>query len=125
MPKLILIKHARPEVDPRVPSEQWRLGPEGLEGAKRLVGRLDRYRIARLYSSTEPKASETAQVLARPMDLSVVERPDLHEHERRKVPHMASREFISMVALFFKEPGRLVLGEETADEAYGRFAEAV
>ena len=125
MPKLILIKHARPEVDPRLPSEQWRLGPEGLQGAKRLVGRLDSYRIARLYSSAEPKASETAQVLARSMDLSVVQSPNLHEHERRNVPHMASREFISMVALFFKEPDRLVLGEETADQAYERFAVAV
>ena len=50
---------------------------------------------------------------------------DLFEHDRRDVPHMETREFISLVALLFKEPDRLVLGNETADEAYERFAEAV
>jgi broad specificity phosphatase PhoE len=59
------------------------------------------------------------------MDLSVVQTPDLHEHDRRNVPHMESREFISMVALMFKEPGRRVLGDESADEAYRRFGAAV
>ena len=125
MAKLFLIKHARPEVDPRTPSEQWRLGAEGRAGAERLAGRLAGHRLPRLYSSAEPKAVETAQTVARSMDLSVVQLPDLGEHDRRNVPHMESREFISMVALMFKEPGRRVLGNETADEAYGRFAAAV
>src|SRR3954467_14306738 len=125
MAKLLLIKHARPEVDPAVASEEWRLGAEGREGAKRLADRLGAYHFARLYSSVEPKALETAQIVAGPRDLSVLTQPGLHEHDRRNVPHMASREFISMVALFFKEPDGLVLGDETADEAYARFAEAV
>jgi len=41
------------------------------------------------------------------------------------VPHLETREFISLVALLFKEPDRLVLGNETADEAYERFGDAV
>jgi broad specificity phosphatase PhoE len=49
----------------------------------------------------------------------------LEEHDRRDVPHMESREFISMVALLFSQPERLVLGNETADEAYARFGEAI
>ena len=125
MAKLFLIKHARPEVDPQVASEAWRLGPEGRDGAKRLAERLAGHQFARLYSSTEPKAVETAQVVARTMDLSVAEVEDLCEHDRRRVPHMESREFISMVALLFKEPGRRVLGDEAADEAYARFGGAV
>ena len=125
MSKLLLIKHARPEVDPAVASEAWRAGHEGRDGAKRLAERLASYRFARLYSSVEPKALETAQIVARPRGLSVSEYPDLHEHDRRNVPHMASREFISMVALFFNEPAARVLGNETADEAYARFGAAV
>ena len=125
MAKLLLIKHARPEVDPEVASEEWRLGAEGRDGAKRLAERLASFRFARLYSSVEPKALETAQIVARPRELSVSEYPDLHEHDRRDVPHMASREFISMVALFFSQPGARVLGNETADEAYARFGGAV
>jgi broad specificity phosphatase PhoE len=126
MPKLILIKHARPAVDPQVPSEEWRLGAEGCEGAKRLGERLaGAFAFDRLHSSVEPKARETAEIVGAVMGLSVVRSEGLHEHERRNVPHMASREFISMVALFFKQPGERVLGEESADEAYERFARAV
>jgi broad specificity phosphatase PhoE len=125
MAKLLLIKHARPEVDPGVASEEWRLGVEGREGAGRLAERLGRYRFARLYTSVEPKAAETALVVSRTMDLSVCEHPGLQEHDRRNVPHMASREFISMVALFFSQPDARVLGNETADEAYARFGRAV
>jgi broad specificity phosphatase PhoE len=125
MGKLLLIKHARPEVNPDVASEEWRLGAEGCEGARRLGERLGAYGLPRLYSSREPKAVETAKIVAAATALSVVEHPGLQEHDRRNVPHMASREFISMVALFFKESGELVLGEETGDEAYERFAGAV
>jgi broad specificity phosphatase PhoE len=125
MARLFLIKHARPQVDPQVPSEQWRLGPEGRDAAVRLGERLQKRGIGRLYTSTEPKALETAQILTQSLGLSAVETLDLHEHDRSNVPHMDSREFISMMALFFKQPDRLVLGEETADEAYERFAAAI
>src|SRR5690349_8318078 len=38
---------------------------------------------------------------------------------------MPTREFISMIALFFSEPSRLVLGKETANAARDRFGRAV
>ena len=125
MRKLILIKHARPQIDPNRPSEEWQLGDEGRRGATSLVDKLRPYEFDRLFSSAEPKALQTAQILSREMDRPVEQFPDLHEHDRRDVPHMDSREFISLIALFFKEPGRLVLGDETADEAAERFLFAV
>jgi broad specificity phosphatase PhoE len=125
MRRLILIKHARPQVDPKVPSELWTLGDEGRAGATRLAERLRGYSFAQLVTSREPKAVETARVIGEVLGRPVVEANDLFEHDRSTVPHMDSREFISMVALFFKQPDELVLGEETADEAYERFASAV
>ncbi|HEY7115545.1 MAG TPA: histidine phosphatase family protein [Tepidisphaeraceae bacterium] len=125
MARLFLIKHARPQIDPQVPSERWSLGPEGRDAATRLADRLRGRGIGRLYTSTEPKALETAQIVGQSLELSAVELPDLHEHDRSNVPHMDTREFISLMALFFKQPDRLVLGEETADEAYERFAAAI
>lgn len=125
MRKLILIKHARPQIDPNRPSEEWQLGDEGRRGATSLVDKLRPYEFDRLFSSAEPKALQTAQILSREMDRPVEQFPDLHEHDRRDVPHMDSREFISLIALFFKEPNRLVLGNETANEAAARFEAAV
>jgi len=125
MRHLILVKHARPQVDPAVSSEEWTLGADGREGAGRLAERLRGYHFARLFCSSEPKAAETAKVIGRALQRPVEEAHDLFEHDRRDVPHMETRQFISLVALLFKEPDRLVLGNETADEAYQRFGEAV
>ena len=125
MRHLVLIKHARPQVDPAITSEEWRLGKEGTDGAARLIDPLRRFSFDRIYSSNEPKAAQTAQILADGFDKTVKPVADLREHDRRNVPHMDSREFISHVALFFRDPARLVLGNETADRAYARFAAAV
>jgi broad specificity phosphatase PhoE len=125
MRQLILIKHARPQVDPAVPAEAWTLGPEGREGAARLAARLSGYSFNPLFTSAEPKAAETAQIIGHELARPVEQVPGLPEHDRRNVPHMESREFISMMALFFSQPDRLVLGNETADEAHARFEAAV
>jgi broad specificity phosphatase PhoE len=125
MRKLILIKHARPQIDPNKPSEEWELGDEGRGGATALVERLRRQEFDHLFSSTEPKAVQTAQILGHALNRPFEQLADLHEHDRRDVPHMDSREFISMIALFFKQPDCLVLGHETADEAAARFEAAV
>ena len=125
MRHLILIKHARPQVDPAITSEEWQLGKEGMDGAARLVDPLRRFGFDRIYSSDETKAAQTAQILGQALARPIEQVRDLREHDRRNVPHMDSREFISLVALFFREPDRLVLGNESADEAYARFAAAV
>jgi 2,3-bisphosphoglycerate-dependent phosphoglycerate mutase len=125
MRHLVLIKHARPHVNPAITSEEWQLGKEGTDGAARLVDPLRRFSFDRIYSSDEPKAAQTAQTLGQALERPVEQVPDLREHDRQNVPHMDSREFISLVALFFREPDRLVLGNETADEAYARFAAAI
>ena len=125
MRKLILIKHARPQVDPEVSSEQWALSDEGREKCAPLAAALNEYDFASIVSSSEPKALETAEVVGRLLAKPVRKGNDLFEHDRSNVPHMESREFISMVALFFNEPDQLVLGNETADEAYERFSAAV
>lgn len=125
MRKLILIKHARPQVDPDVSSENWTLSEEGREKCAPLAEDLQNFDFGSIVSSSEPKAIETAQIISKLLAKPVRTGNDLFEHDRSNVPHMESREFISMVALFFKEPDRLVLGNETADEAYERFGAAV
>ena len=37
MPKLILVKHSLPAIDPAAPAAEWRLAPEGLRRCERLA----------------------------------------------------------------------------------------
>jgi broad specificity phosphatase PhoE len=125
MRKLILIKHAAPEVVPGVPPEEWALSDRGRATCSPLAEAVRPHGPAVVVSSTEPKASETGQLLASLLGVPFETAPGLHEHDRSNVPHMPSREFISQMELFFRRPGERVLGRETADEAEARFREAV
>ena len=125
MRKLILIKHAKPEVVPSVPPEQWHLSAQGRDSCASLADALAKHEPAIIVSSTESKAVETAQMIAQRLNVPHETGQDLFEHDRSNVPHMRSGEFISHVELFFRQPDELVLGLESANEAEARFRAAV
>lgn len=76
---LHLVRHGRPLVVPGVPAAEWDLDPAAYDDvwALRAEGRLPAR--AAWFSSPEPKAMQTAQLLT---DADVGVLPDLHEHER-------------------------------------------
>lgn len=76
---LHLVRHGRPLVVPGVPAAEWDLDPASYDDvwALRTHGRLP-VRAA-WFSSPEPKAMQTAQLLT---DADVGVLPDLREHER-------------------------------------------
>lgn len=125
MRKLILVKHAPPEVVPGTPPERWTLSEKGRALCAPLAEKLAAHAPAEIVASEEPKAAETARLVAERLGVPWRTAPGLHEHDRSNVPHMPSREFISMVELFFRKPAELVLGRETADAARKRFEAAV
>ena len=125
MSKLILIKHAAPEVVPGVSSEQWRLSERGRASCAALAEALRAHGPTVITSSEEPKASETAELVAKQLGIEWTSAKDLHEHDRRGVPHMRSGEFISHVELMLRKRDQRVLGNESADEALRRFRGAV
>jgi 2,3-bisphosphoglycerate-dependent phosphoglycerate mutase len=125
MSKLILIKHAAPVVSPGVPPEKWVLSDEGKRRCAPLAEAIRPYAPAAVVSSLEPKAAETGELVAAQLAVAFEAAAGLHEHDRSNVPHMQSREFISLVELFFRKPSERVLGNESADEALARFEQAV
>src|SRR5579885_2855921 len=83
---LILIKHALPAVVPAIPASQWVLSDEGRRRCAAVVARLARVVApATIAASDEPKARETAQLLAAQLGFDGALRidHDLREHERR------------------------------------------
>lgn len=122
---LVLVKHAMPIVEPRVPPSRWRLSEEGRRQSAVLAGRLKDYGLERVLTSEEPKAAETAEILAGRLDLGSTVASGLHEHDRTGAPFGNQRDFESAARRFFENPRYLVWGNETAEQAHTRFADGV
>ena len=122
---MILIKHARPEINPDVVPSRWELSEAGRESCPALAKKVALHQPVVLISSVEPKARQTADLLAAELSIPTEAAEGFHEHERDDVPHMQTREFISLMAMVFHQPHRHILGRETADQACERFLKAL
>jgi broad specificity phosphatase PhoE len=125
LPELLLVKHSLPEIVPGVPAREWHLSEVGRLRCEALAEMLAERGPSVLVSSIEPKASETAQIVAGRLGVPWETREGLHEHLRESVPFLPSQEFEERVREFFRKPRKLTYGEETAEEAHRRFAEAI
>jgi broad specificity phosphatase PhoE len=122
---LILVKHSLPEIIENVPAREWHLSEEGRLRAQRLAERLISYDPQVLVSSVEPKAIETAAIIASQHQIPMQILENLHEHERSDVAYRSKAEFEKSIREFFANPGELAFGQETADAAHARFSERV
>ncbi len=125
MQRLLLIKHALPELDSSRPAADWHLSERGRALSELLARKLAAYSLDVIVSSVEPKAIETAQIVAQRLNKPHEIAAGLHEHDRRNVPFLSRVEIDARVAEFFAKPRELVLGSETADQAHARFADAI
>ena len=75
--------------------------------------------------SREPKAVETAEIVAKAFAVPVGPVDGLEEHHRDNVPFLPIGEFEESVRRFFSTPCQLVLGTETARQALDRFTVAI
>ncbi len=125
MPVLILVKHALPQIDPTVFANQWRLSEEGQRFSQVLAQRLAQYELDLIFSSVEPKAIETAHIVATALEKRVEVVEGLHEHDRNNVGFLEKKKFETSVVQFFNQPGLLTFGNETANQAHHRFSRAV
>jgi broad specificity phosphatase PhoE len=123
---LILIRHSAPEIRRDVPAAQWRLSEEGVARARDLARTHAAPNTTRVYTSVEPKAKETARLLAEGWEMKAVEAvPGLHEHERPEAQLMTREAFELKVRELFARPSEKVFGAESADRARRRFTMAV
>lgn len=123
---LLFVRHAQPETNAKVPSHEWPLSTKGRQAAADLAERIAHaYSPFTILSSPEPKAAETANIIATKLGLPVQIDRGLREHERPKAHWLEHQQFIAALANFFSRPDDLVFGAETAKQVTRRFTSAV
>jgi broad specificity phosphatase PhoE len=122
---VLLVRHSVPAVDLSIPAAEWRLSAEGWRRCEELAGLVAAHEPDQVVSSPEPKARETAELLATRLGLDVRESAELREQERRTVGWLERTELEAGIRRLFAQPDLLVFGEETAADALARFSRAV
>jgi broad specificity phosphatase PhoE len=123
---LILVKHARPEIEPEQPAAQWALSEAGREACEPLAQALAVWKPEALVASTEAKAAETARLTAERLGVPWRTAPGLYEHDRTDTPYFAAEaDYAAHVEALFLRPDERVYGRETAREALNRFSVAL
>lgn len=123
--RLILVKHAMPEVTPGEPPSTWPLSPEGWDAAAALARKLAAHDPVAIVASGEAKAFDTARSMAEVLGLTASQDEELGEHLNETGDFLSRSEIEARIERLFAEPGRLVHGEETGDQAHDRFATAI
>jgi broad specificity phosphatase PhoE len=122
---LILVKHSLPEIEPAVLSHRWRLSTEGRRRCGPLADQLAAYRPAAVVVSREPKATETAALVAERLGLPYETAEGLEENDRTGFAYLSEAQYEAAFAAFFAHPMERVVGRETACAAEERFTRAV
>lgn len=125
MNHLILIKHAKPQIDKTQSAPDWHLSDSGRASCTPLAEALRPYKPDLLITSEEPKARETGQLVAEHLQIPYTSASNLHEHDRKGVPFIPQETWYTTVKTFFARPNDLTFGNETANQARLRFTRAV
>ena len=124
MPRIYLVRHASPQVDPRAAASTWRLSPRGIEEARALAEIARSWKLAALYSSVEPKASATASIIGDAAGVAVRLAEGLQEQRWDAWVENADA-FNERVREMLERPDESVHGAESIADAAQRFGEAL
>lgn len=126
MRRLYLVRHAQSRAVPGASAHTWTLTERGLTQAADLARQLRNLSLSRVLTSAEPKTTETARVLAGFLGVPLEVRDGLQEQARATAPWFLNEvEFRAAIEQLFAHPAERVFGEESANEAHGRFSGAV
>ncbi|NQW17962.1 MAG: histidine phosphatase family protein [Chloroflexi bacterium] len=125
MRELILIRHAESQLDPSTPAEAWGLTSTGVKQARAVGAELKDAGIVAIFCSLEPKARQTADLIADMVGLRSRNLKDLAEHRRDSWGFLGDEEFNQAIHEVFDVPDTSVIGAETGKRALSRFTNAI
>ena len=121
----IYITHPQIRMDPDVPVPRWGLSEIGVARAEAAAQTSWAAKIARILSSDETKALETASILSAPNGLKVEVLDDSGENDRSATGFLVPAEFEAAADWFFANPEESFHGWERAIDAQERIVSAV
>jgi broad specificity phosphatase PhoE len=125
MSSLIFLTHPEVVIDPLVPITQWPLNPIGRARMERFADALTGRPLSAVHASTEQKAIDGADIIAKRFGLPVQTDEDLGENDRSSTGYIAPPEFWDVVREFFAHPHQSIRGWERAIDAQTRIVAAM
>lgn len=119
------LTHPQVNIDPNVDVENWSLNEVGRARVAALVKADVLLDTRRVISSTETKAIETGQPIAKSLGFELNVCENMQENDRRATGFLVPDEFEQAADQFFAEPETSYRGWETAVNAQQRIVEAV
>ena len=123
--QILFITHPDVIIDPTVPVPEWRLSPAGLVRLRTFATQSWLRSIGSIWSSTEYKAQDGAEVLASALELPWRTHHGLGENDRSSTGYLPRAMFEAMANAFFAQPDISVRGWERAIDAQTRIVAAV
>ncbi|WP_274626429.1 histidine phosphatase family protein [Arvimicrobium flavum] len=121
----LYLTHPQVEIDPAVPVPEWGLSAVGRRRVEAVCGAAWVRGLARIVSSEERKAVETAAILTDASGLAPGTGQDMGENDRSSTGFLAPPEFEKAADSFFAEPEASWNGWERAIDAQRRIVGAV
>ena len=121
----LYLTHPQVLIDPAVPVPDWGLSPAGRARAEAFARSGPLSGVARIVSSAERKAVETAEIVASALEIAIEIRPGMHENDRSATGYLPQPEFEATADLFFARPEESVRGWERARDAQARIVREV
>ena len=121
----VYVTHPQVAIDPTVPVPDWGLSALGRERAEAAARQPWVRELARVVTSEERKARDTAAILAGAAEVEPEVWPDLHENDRSATGYLPPSEFEAAADAFFARPAESFRGWETAEAAQARILKAV
>ncbi|MET0527092.1 MAG: histidine phosphatase family protein [Microvirga sp.] len=125
MSSLIFLTHPEVVIDPLVPVPQWPLSPVGRARMEHFADALAGRPLSAIHASTEQKAIDGADILAKRYGLPVQTDEALGENDRSSTGYIAPPEFWDVVREFFAHPRESIRGWERAIDAQARIVAAM
>lgn len=121
----LYITHPQVRIDPDVPVPRWGLSETGAARAHQAARSDWAGQLARILSSDETKALETAAILAEPSGVAVETLEHSGENDRSATGFLVPEEFEKAANWFFANPEQSFHGWERAVDAQKRIVSAV
>ena len=121
----VYVTHPQVLMDPAVPVPDWGLSALGRARAEAAARQPWVRALARVVTSEERKARDTAAILAGAAGVEAEVWPDLHENDRSATGYLPPAEFEAAADAFFSRPAESFRGWETAEAAQARIRTAV